>query len=393
MNVVWFSEIKWNYLKTRKQQIIGRRPPDVQLVFLEPYARSSRNVYRVRREGGVVCATIPFLKAAPYFPWRTVLDRGSARASVDFFARKRIEHVLGRLRFKPSETGFIISNIYAANIVSRLHKKFLVYDCNDDHSSFPGMRSWTTAYFHKTAREADAVFASSEALFDKVAGVRGADHGCYYLGNGVDYEHYQRPFSAKDDTEPAPGGVRTAEKPRLGYMGALAPWLDFEALADLARRRPQWEIVLVGPVLLGVEDRVKKLTSLPNVFHLPAVSYDKLPGVLAQFTVGLIPFRYNELTRGVNPNKMYEYLASGLPVVTTRFSTEVAKYPDVVKAVDPGDAFVAACDEFMNVLSSRAEGAGFAESARAVARENDWNVIAAAFWKRIGELSDRLRTG
>jgi glycosyltransferase involved in cell wall biosynthesis len=386
MNVVWFSEIKWNYLKTRKQQIIGRRPPDVQLVFLEPYARSSRNVYRVRGEGGVVCATIPFLKAAPYFPWRTVLDRGSARSAVDFMARKRIEHVLGRLRFKPSETGFIISNIYAANIVSRLHRKFLVYDCNDDHASFPGMRSWTAAYFHKTAREADAVFASSEALFDKVARVRGADHGCRYLGNGVDYEHYQRPFLAKDDTGSTPGGARVADKPRLGYIGALAPWLDFEALADLARRRPQWEIVLVGPVLLGVEDRVKTLTSLPNVFHLPAVSYDKLPGVLAQFTVGLIPFRYNELTRGVNPNKMYEYLANGLPVVTTRFSTEVAKYPDVVKAVDPGDAFVTACDEFVSALSSGGEGEAIAACARAVARANDWDVIAAAFWKRIGEL-------
>ena len=389
MKIVWFSEIKWNYLKTRKQQIIGRRPPDVQLVFLEPYARSSRNVYRVRGESGVVCATIPFLKAAPYFPWRTVLDRGTARSAVDFIARKRIEHVLGRLGFKPSETGFIISNIYAANIVSRLRKRFLIYDCNDDHSSFPGMRSWTAAYFHKTAREADAVFASSEALFDKVARVRGEAGGCHYLGNGVDYGHYQPRAAPADGTAPGAAGARAGDKPRLGYIGALAPWLDFEALADLARRRPGWEIVLVGPVLLGVEDRVKELTSLPNVRHLPAVSYDKLPGVLAQFSLGLIPFRYNELTRGVNPNKMYEYLASGLPVVTTRFSTEVEKYPDVVRAVDPGDAFVRACDEFLSSLAPEGEGAGLAESARAVARANDWNVIAAAFWKRVGELFEK----
>ena len=383
MRIVWFSEIKWNYLRTRKQQIIGRRPPDVQLVFLEPFVRSARNTYRVRNEGGVVCSTIPFLKSAPYFPWRTVLDRGSARSAVDFIAHKRIQQILKRLRFDPPDTGFIISNIYAANIVSRLPKKFLVYDCNDDHSSFPGMRSWTTAYFHKTAREADAVFASSEGLFDKVVGIRGGDAGCRYLGNGVDYDHFQRGRAGAERASPG-------EKPRLGYIGALAPWLDFDALADLARRRPQWEIVLVGPVLLGVEERVKRLTTLPNVFHLPAVSYDKLPGVLAQFSVGLIPFRYNELTRGVNPNKMYEYLASGLPVVTTRFSTEVEKYPDVVKAVHPGDDFVRACDEFMRVFSSSGEDAGLAESARAVARENDWNAIAAAFWSRIGELFGRF---
>jgi len=383
MRIVWFSEIKWNYLRTRKQQIIGRRPPDVQLVFLEPFVRSARNTYRVRNEDGVVCATIPFLKSAPYFPWRTVLDRGSARSAVDFIAHKRIQRILKHLGFDPPDTGFIISNIYAANIVSRLPKKFLLYDCNDDHSSFPGMRSWTTAYFHKTAREADAVFASSEGLFDKVVGIRGGDKGCHYLGNGVDYEHFQQGAERTETASPP-------EKPRLGYIGALAPWLDFDALADLARRRPQWEIVLVGPVLLGVEDRVKRLTSLPNVFHLPAVSYDKLPGVLAQFSVGLIPFRYNELTRGVNPNKMYEYLASGLPVVTTRFSTEVEKYPDVVKAVDPGEDFVRACDDVMSVLSPRGEDTGLAESARAVARENDWNAIAAAFWSRVGELFGRF---
>ena len=382
MRIVWFSEIKWNYLRTRKQQIIGRRPPDVQLVFLEPFVRSARNTYRVRNEDGVVCATIPFLKSAPYFPWRTVLDRGSARSAVDFIAHKRIQRILKNLGFDPPDTGFIISNIYAANIVSRLPKKFLLYDCNDDHSSFPGMRSWTTAYFHKTAREADAVFASSEGLFDKVVGIRGGDKGCHYLGNGVDYEHFQQGAERTETASPP-------EKPRLGYIGALAPWLDFDALADLARRRPQWEIVLVGPVLLGVEDRVKRLTSLPNVFHLPTVSYDKLPGVLAQFSVGLIPFRYNELTRGVNPNKMYEYLASGLPVVTTRFSTEVEKYPDVVKAVDPGEDFVRACDDVMSVLSPRGEDTGLAESARAVARENDWNAIAAAFWSRVGELFGR----
>jgi glycosyltransferase involved in cell wall biosynthesis len=382
MKIVWFSEIKWNYLRTRKQQIISRKPGDARILFLEPFKRYDRNHYRLRTEDPVLCATIPFLKSAPSFPWRTVLDRSSARSLVDLAARARIQQILKRLDFDPAETGFIVSNIYAADIVARLPRKFLLYDCNDDHSSFPGMRSWTKAYFYKTSREADAVFASSQALLSKITEVRGGPDGCVYLGNGVDYAHFQNTGGASAETEPS-------SKPRLGYIGALAPWFDFDTVADLARQRTGWEIVLVGPVLSGAEASVAGLTALPNVFHLPAVSYDRLPGVLAQFTVGLIPFRYNELTRGVNPNKMYEYLACGLPVVATRFSTEVTRFPDVVSAVDAGPGFVSACDAFVESASDERRSAVISERARKVARDNDWDVIAAAFWSRVRELMDR----
>ena len=379
MKVVWFSEIKWNYLKTRKQQIISRKPADVELLFLEPYVRTGRNIYRLRTEDNISCATIPFLKSAPFFPWRTVLDRQSARWAIDQVARRRIQQIFRQLDFDPSDTGFIISNIYAANIVARLRRRFLLYDCNDDHSSFPGMRSWTKGYFFKTSRDADAVFASADALLEKIVDVRGGNAGCEYLGNGVDFKHFQK----NDEAAHLAAGT---DKPKIGYIGALAPWLDFDALADLARRRPQWEIVLVGPILLGVEDQVMKLTSLPNVYHLPAVLYDRLPGILRQFSVGLIPFKYNELTRGVNPNKMYEYLACGLPVVATRFSSEVTRYPNLVKAVEPGDEFVGACEEFLALQSDADRAAAFAQDARRVARDNDWNVIASSFWRLVTDL-------
>ncbi|MEJ2722970.1 MAG: glycosyltransferase, partial [bacterium] len=125
-----------------------------------------------------------------------------------------------------------------------------------------------------------------------------------------------------------------------------------------------------------------------NVFHLPAVSYDRLPGILGQFTIGLIPFRYTELTRGVNPNKLYEYLAAGLPVVTTRFSEEVKGYAELVKAVDPGDGFVQACEEYVNAVSDPGRAAAIGERAKAIAREHDWDVIAETFWSKTEALLD-----
>ena len=372
MQVVWFAEIKWDYLKTRKQQIIMRKPADIQVLYLEPYTRKRRNVFRLRTEGDIFCATIPFIKSAPTFPWRNVLDRQSARRAVDFVARTRVKSILKDLRYNPVDVGFIISNIYAADIAVSLPRRFLLYDCNDDHSSFPGMRSWSETYFNKTSRSADAVFASSQALLERVSSIRGGEDGVRYLGNGVDFGHFR-----------GMNGAPQAGKPRLGYIGALAPWVDFDAIADVARRHPEWEIVLVGPILPGADEPVRELTALPNVFYLTAVPYDRLPEILGQFTLGLIPFRLNRLTRGVNPNKLYEYLAAGLPVVTTRFSQEVLAYPELVKAADAGDDFVAACESTVAELADPDRAQQIKELARRIAEENDWNIIAETFWDKV----------
>jgi glycosyltransferase involved in cell wall biosynthesis len=279
------------------------------------------------------------------------------------------------LRFEPGRVGFVISNIYASDIAGSLSRKFLLYDCNDDHAAFPGMRPWSETYFAKTCRSADAVFASSEALVKRVATVRGGGDGVTYLGNGVDFDHFQ-----------TAAGDRPPGKIRLGYVGALAPWLDFEALADVAGRHPEWEIVLVGPAIHGVENELTRLTSLPNVIRRDPVPYDRLPEVLSQFSVGLIPFRLNRLTRGVNPNKLYEYLAAGLPVVSTPFSEEVRRYPDLVKAADAGEAFRNACAQVVAQVSNGPGAAEIGERARRSAREHDWNLIARTFWSKVDEM-------
>lgn len=375
MQIIWFAEIKWDYLKTRKQQIITRKPADTEVLYLEPYTRGRSNAFQVRTEGNLSIATIPFIKSAPTVLWRYVLDRRAARRAIDLLARTRIRDIVKKLHFEPHGVGFITSNIYAADIAVSLPRKFLVYDCNDDHSAFPGMRAWSEAYFTKTCRHADAVFASSRALLERVTAVRGGGEGLTYLGNGVDFDRFQTA-----NGRPPQGRVR------LGYVGALAPWFDFEAVADLSRRHPDWEIVLVGPVLHGAEGDVSKLASLPNVSRLAAVSYEQLPAILSEFSIGLIPFRLNRLTRGVNPNKLYEYLAAGLPVVATPFSEEVQKYPDVVKAVRAGEEFSAACTQVVAQLSNEQRAREIRESARRTARENDWSLIARAFWSKVGAM-------
>ncbi len=376
MDIVWFAEIKWDYLKTRKQQIIGRKPSDVRLLYLEPYVRGRANRYDLRREGDIFCATVPFIKSVPGGLPRRLMDRQLVRRAVDWNAGVRAGRLIDQAGFDRSRLGKVISNIYAVNVAGRVPGRFLLYDCNDAHTAFPGMPDWSGAYHHRTCRTADGVFVSARALGRGVAEIRGGDTGVDLLGNGVDFERFQ-----------IEGGLesRSRSVPRFIYIGALAPWVDFDSMRLLAERHPEWELDLVGPVLQGAQSEVDRLESLVNVTRHEPVAYERVPHLLAGADIALIPFRYNDLTRGVNPNKMYEYLAAGLPVVTTDFSEEIRVFPELVQNGDPGEGFVAACEAMAAEWAADTDGRMAAE-ARQIASNNDWNSIADTFWARVKKM-------
>jgi glycosyltransferase involved in cell wall biosynthesis len=380
MDIVWFAEIKWDYLKTRKQQIIRRKPSDVRLIYLEPYVKGRDNRFGLRTEGDLLRATVPFIKTVPQgHPLRWVMDRGWGRSLVDRYARSQVRHIVRDAGIAPADTGMVISNVYAIGAAGRMPRRFLLYDCNDAHADFPGMPPWTRDYFRATCRGADAVFTTSQALYEEVAGLRGGNGGVGLLGNGVEYGHFERLRGELGWPDPP-------DPPRIGYLGAIAPWFDFDCVETVARAHPDWEIALIGPVMLGVEGPVGHLTGLPNVSHREPVPYEDVPRVLSTFTAGIIPFRRNALTRGVNPNKMYEYLAMGLPVVSTGFSAEVRRYPEVVETADDPGEFARACERFVSMAGDGARLSVHRDRAVEIAARHDWAVIADVFWKRVREL-------
>jgi glycosyltransferase involved in cell wall biosynthesis len=247
-----------------------------------------------------------------------------------------------------------------------------VYDCNDAHAEFPGLPRWTRRYQDLTLRRADRVIVSARALRDEAVRVRKSDHDLFLVGNGVDHAAFRRALPLR---------VRAAgARPRIGYLGAVAPWFDFELVAAVARARPQWEFVVVGPVLAGAGPEVARLAAATNVVVEPAVSHDDVPRVLAGFDVGIIPFRRTALTAGVNPNKLYEYLAAGLPVVATPFSSEVTPERDIVALAADAEAFVAACEVMLAQRHDEAARARLESRASEVASAHDWDRIAQEFW-------------
>lgn len=372
MDVVWFAEIKWDYLRTRKQQLIRRRPDGLPVLFLEPFVRGRENRYDTRDVDGIRVVTVPFIKNIPSGLGRAALNVPPARHIVDAWARARVRRILRRAGIDPAQSVFIISNVFAIGVALPFKPMRLVYDCNDAHADFPGLPRWSRGHQEKTMRSADRVIVTARRLREDAVRVRGADRDVFTVGNGVDYDLFHGAQALRVESAGA--------RPSIGYLGAIAPWFDFDLVLAAAAARPQWDFVLVGPVLPGAGPALARLSALANVSVRPAVSHDDVPRVLAGFDVGLIPFRLTPLTAGVNPNKLYEYLAAALPVVSTPFSPDVEAVDDVVALTGDGPGLVRACERMLALRSDAAARARMEARAGDIASAHDWNRIAKEFW-------------
>lgn len=189
----------------------------------------------------------------------------------------------------------------------------VVFHCVDDIAEDPGV---DTASFRdaeaRFVRRADLVLASAPALAERLRGL--TDH-VRYAPNVAD----TAAFATALDAGPVDVSLDALPRPRLVFTGAIsAKKVDLELLAELARRRPDWTLALVGPVGLGDPGTsVAPLEGLGNVHLLGGRPHQALPAVLRGADVGLIPYRLTPLTTSIFPMKVPEYLAAGLPVVTT----------------------------------------------------------------------------
>ncbi|MCP4632971.1 MAG: glycosyltransferase family 1 protein, partial [candidate division Zixibacteria bacterium] len=126
-------------------------------------------------------------------------------------------------------------------------------------------------------------------------------------------------------------------EPRIGFVGSMSDWIDYDLIAEIAKSYPKSSVVLVGPVKGGMKPGI--LESLPNVFFLGKKKLDELPGYLKGFTCGINPFKRVGIAEKVNPLKVYEYLAAELPVISIDMP-EVMPLEGIIYIARNNDQFI-----------------------------------------------------
>lgn len=220
--------------------------------------------------------------------------------------RFQVKRVMRQLGFQ-RPINFVF-NPAAAVVAGALGEKQLIYYCVDEYAQFSGVSSSSLADLEQQLlRQADLVVVSSERLYEskKKTTLR-----TVLIRHGVDFNHFRK---ALHPQTVVPAEIRDMPCPLIGFFGLIADWVDLDLIAAVADRFCSGSVVMIGKATTDTS----VLEQIPNVHLLGQKSYESLPAYCKGFDVALMPFRINELTLNANPLKVREYLAAGLPVVST----------------------------------------------------------------------------
>jgi glycosyltransferase involved in cell wall biosynthesis len=242
--------------------------------------------------------------------------------------------------------------------------KSSIFRVMDNNAAFPGASRTIIPRERELASKVDLVIYSAFSLERYVQNLN--PRKAMHFGNGVDYRHFAKPTEIPVD-------IRDLKKPIVIYVGALAAWFDFQLVENLARTFPHCSFVLIG------NDRLarQKLSS-ENIVLLGARPYSQIPDYLQAADVGIIPFDvqgFPDLIHQVNPLKLYEYLASGLPVVSVEW--------EELRRLNPPAFLARTSNDFAQHLEAALKHTGDRSALKDYAQGFDWN-------QKINQLTEQL---
>jgi len=334
--IVFLTTQKWGYLPTRKQIFAKRLAENNRVLYVEPDSNLLRPII------------------TPGFNYESLFRLKLTRLGKNLYLKRQlgllpfrynplvlrvnqfilVEIVRGLIR----KVGFArpILWVYKPTshypLVRRISHKFVIYDCVDELSAYPGINMTSKSrvkklvikYEKELCEYADLVITTARSL-QKVKGKY--NKNTIFVTNGVNFEFFNR---VSNRQFPVPEELKSIESPRLGFLGLIAKWTDLDLIIKLAGRHSNWNFVFVGPVQYSFGEIVKKINILKKKDNVIFVGYKPHNGILPylqSFDICLNVFKENELTKYVNPIKFYEYMATGKPIVST-YMPELEVYKD-----------------------------------------------------------------
>lgn len=339
-NIICFAS-GWDFYPTSKHHIMRQLAAHNHVIWVNWHASrrpsltladlktAAGKLVQIRR--GPTCVTpnltviTPPQLPLPHSRWaRTLTTRLVCRA---------VRNVLASLPRRPVQVWSFAPDV--GDLIGEFDEELVVYYCVDAFGEFPGYdREWIERRENELISRCNVVLTTSQPLYEAKQQLH--PH-VFMVEHGVDYHHLSR---AVNETLQVPDDLARLQRPVMGFVGVVGEWVNMPLLASLAAQRGDASIVLIGPA----QTPMNTLTALPNVHWLGPRDHSLLPNYLRGFDVGLIPFRDVPLTRHANPIKLYEYLAAGVPVVSTPLPAVTNIERSVWQAREPNE-FTACCNE------------------------------------------------
>lgn len=378
--ILCFAPDPWDDIWRNRHQIMSRLARQNQVIYVEPRPYL-RQVWAGLRSGAVrpFRARSRLRRALDNLyvytpPWWAPISGREPLASLFAGLRQRDLHSAMR-RIGAGRPILWLVRPDQADVVGRFGEKMCVYQIVDEYAGYGGLSAERRAAFLERERRlierVDMVFVTSPVLMERKGRY---NPRTYLVPNGVDYETFSR---ALEDPG-LPADLEALPRPRVGYVGALNDKVDYALLRDLARARPGWAIVLVGPWAVREDATGFDLRCEANVHFLGKKDVALVPHYIKGLDICLMPYKLNEWTRSIDPLKMYEYLAAGRPVVSTPIPAAVAFSPRVVVADRARFAEAAQAAMMQDDEAARAER-------RSVAAQHSWEARVEFIASRLAD--------
>lgn len=217
-----------------------------------------------------------------------------------------IRILLWRMKLRDPELWVFLPN--HAKLVGAFGERIALYYCVDEHTLFDGVDSKAmSALEGELIKKVDLVVATARSLYESKG--RQAKR-IVYLPHGVDVAHFRK---ALDPATAIPDDMRNLPHPVIGFFGLIEEWIDLDIIAAAALKHLEWSFVLLGKVVVDIS----RFRDIKNLHFLGPQPFAMLPAYCKAFDCGILPFKITDMTIHVNPLKMREYLAAGLPVIST----------------------------------------------------------------------------
>jgi glycosyltransferase involved in cell wall biosynthesis len=358
-DLVCLSHLRWDFVYQRPQHLLSRFARERRVYFVEePICDATTPSLHISERDCGVRVVVPHLPEG----------LGEAES-----AAVQQSLLLDDLFLEHSIDDYILwyYTPMALDWTRHLEPLAVVYDCMDELSAFknapPGLRQREAELLER----ADLVFTGGHSLYEAKRHLHSNIHP---FPSSIEAAHFRK--ARKEIREPE--DQSNIPHPRLGFFGVIDERLDQELLAGIAEARPDWQIVIVGPVVKIDPDELPRRT---NIHYLGSKAYQELPAYLSGWEIAMLPFARNDSTRFISPTKTPEYLAAGVPTISTSIRDVVNPYGQqgLVKIADTAPEFVAAAEHLM---SSRFNYAAWLRQVDEVLAFNSWDRT----WSRMAQM-------